>query len=101
MEARMTNEIIEQENPDEITLDKRRVMKVVKVTTEAASKKVKNLEAPEAIIGFAEALGRIIAAQQLDVLGHQELIKVACNHVIDTVKAAYAAQGLFTGDFEA
>ena len=84
---------------NELTLDKRRIHKVVKVSIES-TKKVKDLEAIEAIMGFAEALGRIIAAQDMAESGHQELIRVSCLHVIDTVKAAYEAQGLYTGNFE-
>jgi hypothetical protein len=77
---------------NEITLDKKRIHKIVKVTVES-TKKVKDLEAIEAIIGFAEALGRIIAAQNMGEAGHQELIRVAGIHVIDTVKSAYDAAG--------
>ena len=84
---------------NELTLDKRKVQKVVKVSIES-TKKIKDLEAVEAIIGFAEALGRIIAAQDMAESGHQELIRVSCLHVIDTVKAAYEAQGFYTGNFD-
>lgn len=84
---------------NELTLDKRRVHKVVQVSIEAASKKVKNLEAVEAIIGFAEALGRIIAAQDMPEAGHQELIRVSCLHVIDTVKSAYDEAGKPSNSF--
>lgn len=84
---------------NELTLDKRRVQKVVKVSIEAASKKVKDLEAIEAIVGFAEALGRIIAAQDMPESGHQELIRVSCLHVIDTVKYAYDEAGKPSNSF--
>jgi hypothetical protein len=82
----------------ELTLDKRRVHKVVKVTVES-TQKVKNLEAIEAIIGFSEALGRIIVAQNVPEAGHQELIKVACLHVIQTVKSAYDESGRPSNSF--
>ena len=85
---------------NEVTLDTRRIHKVVKVVIEAASKKVKDLEALEAIIGLAEALGRTIAAQPLGEAGHQELIKVSCLHVIDTVKSAYTEANKPTSSFE-
>lgn len=61
---------------NEITLDKRRINKVVKNSIES-TKKIKDLEAVEAIVGFAEALGRIIAAQDMPEAGHQELIRVS------------------------
>lgn len=84
---------------NEITLDKRRINKVVKNSIES-TKKIKDLEAVEAIVGFAEALGRIIAAQDMPEAGHQELIRVSCLHVISTVKSAYEAQGIYAGNFE-
>lgn len=83
---------------NELTLDKRRIHKVVKVSIES-TKKIKELEAIEAIVGFSEALGRIIAAQDMPELGHQELIRVACLHVIDTVKAAYDEAGKPSNSF--
>jgi len=78
---------------NEISIDRARVRKVVEVAVKATAQEVRGLHPVEAIIGFAEILGRAIATQEVTETAHQELIKIACNHVIDTVKASYIAKG--------
>lgn len=47
----------------------------------------------EAIIAFAEAAGRTIAAQNGTFVVHKELLRVATEHMESTVKAAYSSGG--------
>lgn len=84
---------------NKISIDRGRVRQVVEVAVKATAHEVRGLHPLEAIIGFAEVLGRAIATQEVTEVGHQELIKIACNHVIDTVKASYSAKGKNTDAF--
>lgn len=77
----------------EITIDRNRVKGVVEIATKAAAYEVRNLNPLEAIIGFAEVTGRAIAAQNGSFKEHNELIRVATKHIVDTVKASYSAKG--------
>lgn len=76
-----------------INIDKRKVQHVVKAALEATNSQVRELHPLEAILGYAELLGRSIAAQEVTEIAHQELVKIACLHVIETVKASYDAKG--------
>lgn len=76
-----------------IEIDRNRVQKVVKVAVEATAREVKHLHPVEAVIGFAEVLGRAIAAQDVSPMAHREMIKVAFDHVANTITAAYLAAG--------
>lgn len=82
-----------------INIDKRKVQHVVRVALEATTSRVQDVHPLEAIIGYAELLGRSIAAQETNEIAHKELIKIACMHVIDTVKAAYNAKGMNSSGF--
>lgn len=76
-----------------IEIDRNRVQKVVRVAVEATAREVKHLHPVEAVIGFAEVLGRAIAAQDVSPIAHKEMIKVAFDHVANTITAAYLASG--------
>lgn len=76
-----------------IEINKQKVQRVVRVAVEATHSQVRDLHPLEAIIGYAELLGRTIAAQEGTEIVHKELITIACKHVISTVQAAYVAGG--------
>jgi hypothetical protein len=85
---------------NKIEINRNRVKAVVQVATHATASNVRELHPLEAIIGFAEVVGRAIAAQDVTTLGHQELIKIACQHIEATVKAAYVSKGMSASAIE-
>lgn len=83
-----------------IEINRSRVADVVRVAVHATAQEVRGLDPLEAIIGFSEVLGRAIAAQNVPFTAHQELLQIATKHVIDTVKASYAANGKNSAAFD-
>ena len=72
-----------------VSVDKRKVDAVVEVATKSVAYQVSGLHALEAIIGFAEVTGRAIAAQKGTSILHQELMRVAVQHIENTIRASY------------
>lgn len=77
----------------EVTIDRARVRGVVEIATKAVAYEIRGLHPLEAIVGFAEVTGRAIAAQDGSFKDHNEMIRVATKHIVDTVKASYSAKG--------
>ena len=76
-----------------VEINRRRVEGVVHYATHIVAQEIRELHPLEAIIGFAEVTGRAIAAQDVTNVGHEELIKIATEHIRNTVRASYAARG--------
>jgi hypothetical protein len=76
-----------------IEVNKERVWGVVEVATKAVAYNIRELHPLEAIIGFAEVVGRAIAAQDVSGVGHEELMKIAREHIERTVRASYQSKG--------
>lgn len=78
---------------NQVEINRRRVEGVVHYATHIVAQEIRELHPLEAIIGFAEVTGRAIAAQDVTAVGHQELLKIAREHMERTVKAAYQSKG--------
>jgi hypothetical protein len=76
-----------------ITIDKRRVQAVVEVATKATAYEIPGLHPLEALYGFAEVLGRVIAAQEGTPILHKDMMRIAEEHIRVTIKAAYSSKG--------
>lgn len=77
----------------EIKLNQNRIHAVVSIATRAVAEHVKGVESIEALIGFAEVTGRVIAAQEGTPLLHNDMLKLAIEHMTKTVRASYSADG--------
>ena len=77
---------------NEVTIDRQRVQDIVKVATHSVAQQVSGAHPLEVLLAFSEATGRIIAAQEGSFNSHNELLKIAIPHVVNTVKAYHASQ---------
>lgn len=77
----------------ELTLNKKRIDEVVRLTTGIVAQEISGIHPAEALFGFAEVVGRVIAAQEGSYNVHNDLINHAVRHIKDTVKASYSAKG--------
>ena len=78
---------------NEISINQARVRGVVHLATHIVAQEIRDLHPVEALLGFAEATGRVIAAQEGTEVMHKEMIKIATDHIVDTVRASYSSQG--------
>jgi hypothetical protein len=81
----------------EITLNKRKIQDAVRVATHAVAQEVGALSPAEALIAFAEVVGRVIAAQEGTAVLHRDMIKLAMEHIETTVRAGYVSKGKQAG----
>lgn len=77
----------------ELTLNKRHVQGVVEVSTNAVASAVPFATSVEVIIGLSELIGRIIVNTEGTALLHKDMIDMAINHAMTTIKTGYAAKG--------
>lgn len=76
----------------QIQINRDRVEQIVR-TAAMSLNQLGSLHPLEVILGLSEAVGRTIAVQEGTFLMHKEMMRVAAEHIENTVKAAYAASG--------
>ena len=81
----------------EISLNKRKIDEAVKVATMSVAQNVGALSPVEAMVAFAQVVGRVIAAQEGTSILHRDMIKLAMEQIEATVKASYVAKGSQAG----